>query len=201
LPWSKGRCRRRGQRGIGSGSARLPVLRRTTRAGRRRRRDLPEQTLRFLFREMHGIDRAGNTEPDHDEQTDSGDDQKRAQAIPTLRCNRGQGRRRADVRKGRGRRRCYRRWRRRSYRRLGCAADGAESSTGRTWCAAFRAIAHRCLLTRELHTAVAGTSFERVVGLYGTRGTVAIIGKTIRGDVITRDQSLFHRGGTTFGKV
>ncbi len=198
MPGSKGRCRRRGQRSIGRGRTWLCVVSRTARARRRRGRDLLEQTLRFLFCEMHGIDRAGNTEPDHDEQADSGDDQKRAQAISAFRCNRGQGRRRADVRKGRRRRRCYRRWRRRSYRGLGCAADGTESPTCRAWCAAFRAIAHRCLLTCELHTAITGTPFERVVGLYGTRGTVAVIGKTIRGDAITRDQSLFHRSGTTF---
>ncbi len=54
------------------------------------------------------------------------------------------------------------------------------------------------LLPGELHTAVAGTPFERVVGLYGTRGAVAIIRKTIRGDVVARDQRFFHRGGTAF---
>ena len=51
------------------------------------------------------------------------------------------------------------------------------------------------LLPGELHTAVAGTPFERAVGLYGTGGTIAVIGKTIRGDLETRDQRLFHRGG------
>jgi len=48
------------------------------------------------------------------------------------------------------------------------------------------------LLPCELHAAVTRPTLERVVGLYGARGTVAIIGKTIRGDVETRDQRFFH---------
>lgn len=146
---------------------------------------------------MDGVDRTSDTQPDYDEQTDSGNDQERAQAVSGFRGSRRHVWGDIPIRHS-----YWLRWRgdglsRRGYWSLGRAAGGAESTAAYPRCAAFHAIAHRSSLTGELHAPVAGAPFERVVGLYGARGTIAIIGKTIGGDVKTSDQGLFHGGGPT----